>query len=87
MTMGSDECRDQMCLFLALELNTLGFRALTCLIFTVNVTPSLCSSHAVRAAFSVGVYINVLNSSLHSKDVSRNRKYMYAHTYIKYILK
>lgn len=28
-------------LFLTLEMNTLGFRALTCLIFMVNATPSL----------------------------------------------
>lgn len=71
-------------LFLTLEMNTLGFRALTCLIFIVKLY-LLYSRHAVRAAFSVGVYINVLSSYLHSKEVSRNHKYMYTYTYIKYI--
>lgn len=71
-------------LFLTLETNTLGFRALTCLIFmvknhTFSVLVMLC------VLLSVGVYINVLNSYLHSKEVSRNHKYMYTYTYIKYI--
>lgn len=73
-------------LFLTLEMNTLGFRALTCLIFMVKITPFLISS-CCACCFLVGVYINVLNSSLHSKEVSRNHKYMYTYTYIKYILK
>jgi hypothetical protein len=71
-------------LLLTLEMNTLGFRALTCLTFMVRNTP-LSSSHAVHAAFSVGVYINLLNSYVHSKEVSWNHKYMYTYTYMKYI--
>lgn len=70
-------------LFLTLETSTMGFEALTCLIFMVKIH-LLCSNHA---AFSVGVYINLLNSCVHSKEVSRNRKYMYTYTYMKYILK
>lgn len=65
-------------LFLTLETNTLGFKALT---FVVK-SHLLSSSHAVHAAFSVGVYINLLNSYIHSKDVSWNHKYMYTNTYM-----
>lgn len=68
-------------LFLTLETNALGFKALT---FVVE-SRLLSSSHAVHAASSVGVYINLLNSYVHSKDVSRNHKYMYTSTYMKYI--
>nr|KAF6282419.1 hypothetical protein mMyoMyo1_010064 [Myotis myotis] len=46
-------------LFLTLEVSSPGFRALTCLSSWWKRHP-LSSSHAVHAAFSVGVYINVL---------------------------
>lgn len=47
--------------------------------YTFSVLAMLCM------LLSVGVYINVLNSYLHSKEISRNHKYMYTYTYIKYI--
>lgn len=68
-------------LFLTLETSTLGFKALTFMVKSHLLSPS----HAVHVAFSVGVYINLLNSYVHSKDVSRNHKYMYTNTYMKYI--
>lgn len=46
-------------LFLTLEPSSPGVRALTCLSSGCKGHP-LSSSHAVHAAFSVGVYINVL---------------------------
>lgn len=46
-------------LSLTLERSSPGFRALTCLSSGCGRHP-LSSSHAVHAAFSVGVYINVL---------------------------
>lgn len=52
-------------------------------IFSKNHTFSVLVMLCVL--LSVGVYINVLNSYLHSKEVSRNHKYMYTYTYIKYI--
>lgn len=70
------------CASLTLEANTLGFRALTCLPFTVR-TSLVQPCCACRLLF--GVYINVFTLDPHSKDISRNHKYMYPCAYIKYI--
>ena len=43
-------------LFLTLGLNTLGFRALTCLIFMVKTTPSLSSSCCACCCLCWGLY-------------------------------
>lgn len=69
-------------LFLTLEMNSLGFRALTCLIFMMKVMPSFFQSCCACRFLCWGLY-KCVSSYLHSKEVSRNHKYMYTYTYIK----
>lgn len=69
-------------LFLTLERSSLGVRALTCLSSGCKGHP-LSSSHAVHAAFSVGVYINVLALIYIPKKFQGTIKYMYPDTYMK----
>lgn len=69
-------------LFLTLEMSSLGVRALTCLSSGCKGHP-LSSSHAVHAAFSVGVYINVLALIYIPKKFQGTIKYMYPDTYMK----
>lgn len=71
-------------LFLTLEPSSPGVRALTCLSSGCKGHP-LSSSHAVHAAFSVGVYINVLALIYIPKKFQGTIVYVSRYIYERYI--